>query len=315
MCLRCCGGHAYNEATSSMILVLRLLYRSASIHVTAVGCRKLATGSGLTRPLVSADVAASADDEATREWRRALACANERPGEVSLARARRAVMAPGTDETLAALSDPARRPPVPLHDVPAALRDFQPDDRQRSLTPPSLKLCELPGAAALLGCRAPCDAANPSSPHSPADVAAALGHSRLTALREPAGLPWLVTHFRRLVSRALPTMRHGHTVRCRRRLARTCFQACWRRCRPGDHRVTGRRSAVDTILLGAFWSKLHAVAPALIPFARLWYGQRSTIFAAGQRRSILQGEGANKGDALAPGLYALGQHDALVLQT
>ena len=34
--------------------------------------------------------------------------------------------------------------------------------------------------------------------------------------------------------------------------------------------------------------------------------------ADGQRRTILQGEGCEQGDALAPALYALGQHDALV---
>ena len=46
----------------------------------------------------------------------------------------------------------------------------------------------------------------------------------------------------------------------------------------------------------------------------MWYGQQSTYFwwdAAGQRRTIRQGEGCEQGDALAPALYALGQHDAI----
>ena len=57
----------------------------------------------------------AADDEAARERRRSLACANVRRGEVSRARVvlTSAAIAPGTDETFAALSDPARRPPSP----------------------------------------------------------------------------------------------------------------------------------------------------------------------------------------------------------
>ena len=75
------------------------------------------------------------------------------------------------------------------------------------------------------------------------------------------------------------------------------------------------RSAYDTISRTAFLRKLHAIAPALIPFVRLWYGQQSTYFwwdQDGQRRTIHQGEGCEQGDALAPAPYALGQHDALV---
>ena len=75
------------------------------------------------------------------------------------------------------------------------------------------------------------------------------------------------------------------------------------------------RSAYDTISRAAFLRKLHAVAPALLPFVRLWYGQQSTYFwwdAEGRRRTVHQGEGCEQGDALAPALYALGQHDALV---
>ena len=87
------------------------------------------TAAAAPRAGSAADVAAAADAEAFRERRRALACANVRRGEVSRARATltSAAVAPGTDETFAALSDPERRPPVPLHDVPADLLNFQPD--------------------------------------------------------------------------------------------------------------------------------------------------------------------------------------------
>ena len=57
---------------------------------------------------------------------------------------------------------------------------------------------------------------------------------------------------------------------------------------------------------------LHAVASALVPFVRLWYGQQSTYFwwdADGQQRTIHEGEGCEQ--ALAPALCALGQQDGL----
>ncbi|CAE7592472.1 unnamed protein product [Symbiodinium sp. CCMP2592] len=65
----------------------------------------------------------------SRERRPALVCANVRRGEVARARVAltSATIAPGTEETFAALSDPARRPPEALYDVPAALLNFQPD--------------------------------------------------------------------------------------------------------------------------------------------------------------------------------------------
>ena len=73
--------------------------------------------------------ARASDDEAARERRRYLACANVRRGEVSRARVvlTSAAIAPGTDETFAALSDPARRPPSPRQEVPVDRLSFQPD--------------------------------------------------------------------------------------------------------------------------------------------------------------------------------------------
>ena len=75
---------------------------------------------------------------------------------------------------------------------------------------------------------------------------------------------------------------------------------------------------MPTISRAAFLCKLHTVAPALVPFVRMWCGQQSTYFlwdATGQRRTIRQGEGCEQGDALARALYALGQHDALLVST
>eukprot|EP00439_Symbiodinium_sp_Y106_P071162 s413_g12.t1 len=68
------------------------------------------------------------------------------------------------------------------------------------------------------------------------------------------------------------------------------------------------RSAYATISRPAFLRKLHAVAPALVPFALV---VRAAVHILRRRRTIHQGEGCEQGDALAPALYALGQHDAL----
>ena len=75
------------------------------------------------------------------------------------------------------------------------------------------------------------------------------------------------------------------------------------------------RSAYDCISRRAFLTKLREVAPALVPFVRLFCGQPSTYCwwdDAGRLREVRQGEGCEQGDPLAPALFALGQHDALV---
>ena len=64
----------------------------------------------------------------------------------------------------------------------------------------------------------------------------------------------------------------------------------------------------------AFLSKLREVAPELLPFVRLFYGQPSSYCwwdATGACRTVPQGEGCVQGDPLAPALFALGQHEAL----
>ena len=122
----------------------------------------------------------------------------------------------------------------------------------------------------------------------PADVAAAVGLSRLTVLRKPGGgVRGIATGdtFRRLVSRSLARM----------------FADTFDDSAATVVSLDGR-SAYDTISRTAFLIKLRDVAPALLPFVRLWYGQQSTYFwwdADGQRRTILQGEGCEEGDALS----------------
>ena len=74
------------------------------------------------------------------------------------------------------------------------------------------------------------------------------------------------------------------------------------------------RSAYDSMSRAAFLGKLHEVAPELLPFVRMFYGSPSTYCwwdANGCCRDIKQGEGCKQGNALAPALFALGQHYAL----
>ena len=52
----------------------------------------------------------------------------------------------------------------------------------------------------------------------------------------------------------------------------------------------------------------------LVPFVRLWYGAQSTYLwydHEGVQHDIVQGEGVEQGDALAPALFALGIDRAL----
>ena len=117
-----------------------------------------------------------------------------------------AALAPGTEDTFAALSDPARRPPALLTAIPADVRDLQPD-APATLTDAAvgqaLRSSRRGTAAGLSG--ATCEhykvllddaealelfahAANLlASAQIPANIAAALAVSRLTALRKPAG--------------------------------------------------------------------------------------------------------------------------------
>ncbi|OLP87883.1 hypothetical protein AK812_SmicGene30839 [Symbiodinium microadriaticum] len=78
------------------------------------------------------------------------------------------------------------------------------------------------------------------------------------------------------------------------------------------------RSACDSVSRAAFLRKLQEVAPELLTFVRLVYGQPSSCYwwdAAGACRTMPQGEGCKHGDALAPARFALGQHETLCRAT
>ena len=61
--------------------------------------------------------------------------------------------------------------------------------------------------------------------------------------------------------------------------------------------------------------RTHEPLTGLLPFAAMFYGQASRYVyydEEGVGHEVLQGEGGEQGDPLMPGLYALGQHAALL---
>ena len=163
----------------------------------------------------------------------------------------------------------------------------------------------------------------------PPVVSAALALARMTALRKPdGGVRGIAAGdvFRRLVSRALAktwaaTFDEATRPYQQALSARSGMDALVARLRIAletDPDVTvvslDGRSAYDTVSRAAFLSKLRQVAPALLPFVRLFYGQPSVYCwwdDSGTCRDICQAEGCEQGDALAPALFSLGQHDGL----
>ena len=281
---------------------------------------------------------------------RERACAQVRRGQLSRARQSltSAPLAPGNAETLRQLTDPARRPPAPRQPLSDEMASFQPAEPVR-LTPAALgealRTAKRGTAAGLSGAaiehyrllledgdaldmlsQAATQLANADVPES---VLRALALSRLTALAKPAGgVRGIATGdtLRRLVSRTLARQFADVFDRATRpyqfalqaRAGTDCLAAMLRAATELDADATvvslDGRCAYDTVSRAAFLSKLREVAPSLVPYVRAWYGGISTYVwwdADGQRHDVLQGEGCEQGDALAPALFALAQHDAL----
>ena len=163
----------------------------------------------------------------------------------------------------------------------------------------------------------------------PTDVAEGLARTRLTALQKAdGGVRGIATGdaFRRLVSRTLAKEWAGNFDRATRpyqfalqaRAGTDALAAHVRAAlalRPDAVLVSlDGRNAYDCMSRAAFLTKLHEVAPELLPFVRVFYGRPSTYSwwdDQGRCREVKQGEGCEQGDPLAPALFALGQHDAL----
>ena len=293
---------------------------------------------------------AAVDAEALEESKRNRACAKVRMGELTRARQvlTEAELAPGDETTYRALTDPRRRPPEPRTAVPVATLQHTPAQPVRltaKAVASALRDTRRGGAAGLSGMRAEhlkvllqdLDAVDLLTEAAtrlaraqiPTEVADGLARTRLTALRKPdGGVRGIATGdaFRRLVSRTLAkewaatfdraTRPYQFALQAR---AGTDALATHVRAalalRPDAVLVSlDGRSAYDCMSRAAFLAKLHEVAPELLPFVRLFYGQPSTYSwwdDQGRCRAVKQGEGCEQGDPLAPALFALGQHDAL----
>ena len=256
---------------------------------------------------------------------------------------------PGNEDTRRALTDPARRPPEPRTPIPRAVVE-QRSAGQVQLGPTAvaaaLRDARRGGAAGLSGMRAEhlkilladvpalellaFAATELANAHVPADIVTGLALARLTALRKPdGGVRGIATGdvFRRLVSRVLAKT-WAHVFDEATRPFQYALQA-----RAGTDALAAHvrtvlewrddavlvsldgRSAYDTMSRASFLSALLSAAPELVPFVRLFYGQPSTYCwwdNEGNCRNIAQGEGCEQGDPLAPALYALGQHGALL---
>ena len=277
------------------------------------------------------------------------ACVKVKMGELTRARhiLTAAELAPGDETTYRALTDPARRPPEPRTAVPAAALQHEPAQPVRltaKAVAAALRDTRRGGAAGLSGMRVEhlklllqdLDAVDllteaatrVARAQVPTDVAEGLARTRLTALQKAdGGVRGIATGdaFRRLVSRTLAKEWAGNFDRATRpyqfalqaRAGTDALAAHVRAAlalRPDAVLVSlDGRNAYDCMSRAAFLTKLHEVAPELLPFVRVFYGRPSTYSwwdDQGRCREVKQGEGCEQGDPLAPALFA-GQHDAL----
>ena len=143
----------------------------------------------------------------------------------------------------------------------------------------------------------------------PADVCKAVAIARLIALRETDGGVGL---YATRPFQSMPQARAGTDALAAH--VRPAFAT-----RRGAVLVSlDGRSAYDSMSRAAFLKKLREVTPEWIPFVRLFYGSPSTYCwwdSAGRCRDVPQGEGCERGDALAPVLFAFGQHDGSIPTT
>ena len=282
--------------------------------------------------------------------RRARACAQVRTGDLS--RARQTLtslpLAPGTAATLAALRDPARRPPTLLRPIPEEVRRAAappPTRFSAQIVADALRSAKRGSAAGLSGSTTDHYKALLADEEAldllavavtrlaaadlPAPALAALRLARLTALQKPdGGVRGIATGdaFRRLASRVLAR----HYADTFDRLTRPFQYAL--QARAGTDALAGLlrasletgpgtvvvsidgRAAYDTVSRATVLSQVSALVPSLLPFVQAFYGSTSTYLwrdELGEPHILEQGEGLEQGDSLAPALYALAQHRAL----
>ena len=260
-------------------------------------------------------------------------------------------LAPGNEETLQELRDPARRPQVPRVPVPEAVLQHQPSEpvrlswgafvsnvrRARRGAAPGPSGCTNEHLRLLLETEEDMQLLHHAAQRLalrdvPDTIARALRLGRMVALRKPNGrVRGLVMGdtFRRLVARTLAQQfSAAFDTACRpfqfalgtragtEAAARAVRALCERDPRATVVSIDGV-GAYDHVHRASMLGGLAgdtALAP-LLPFARLFYAEHSTYLwydAAGVAHDIAQAEGGEQGDPLMPALYALGQHPALV---
>jgi len=257
-------------------------------------------------------------------------------------------IAPGTAATLAALRDPAKRPPVQLDAIPPELMahpggDVQLDRhtfeqvirssaRGKAAGPSGwryehLRLLLLTDESAELLGDAGTDMARA---HVPPAIIAAIAPGRMTALApRPDKIRGITSGdvFRRAVARALAAqyaepIRHGtdpfqFALSTRAGMdGMSHLVRTWTELHPRGVVVKlDGRGAFDNVRRAAMLRGARDVVPEVLPFVRMWYGTASTTMWTddeGRLHLIAQGEGGEQGDPLMPALYALAQHPGLV---
>ena len=263
-------------------------------------------------PELGSRLSAEGDEAASRRRR---ACAQVHNGDFSRARAilTGSPLAPGTPATLAALRDPARRPPHllrPLSDVVLAAQPAEPLRLSSHEVAEALRTARRGAAPGPSGATIDLykllleeeealqlftQAVNLlASAAVPRTIVAALARARLTALTKPTGGVRGIARgiatgdaFRRLTSRALARHFADTFDRATRpfqyalqtRAGTDAMAALLRLATDLDPTTTlvslDGRSAYDSVSRAAILAKVHDVAPPLLPFVRGFYGHPS----------------------------------------
>ena len=273
-------------------------------------------------------------------------------GELSSARQalEGAAVAPGCNQTLTMLSDPAKRPPVlrdpipdeVLHHVPSSLFELDEDRLLKNLRSARRGAAGGPSGMTVEHLRILLDNIRDSKlffraceqmaqAKVPDPIIAAIRVGRMTALRKPdGGVRGIVAGdvVRRLIARTM-AQQLGKTVEAATapyqyalstRAGCECIAHSLQCLCEMDPTCTVLSihgiGAFDQISRAAMLDGLLNVAGAgeALPFVLMFYGAPSVYLwedDVGDIHTIHQGEGGEQGDALMPLLFALGQHSAL----
>ena len=274
-------------------------------------------------------------------------------GELSAARQalEGATVAPGTRDTLNALQDPERRPPVPRNPIPPDILHAVPAEQfflDFDVFARNIRNAKRGAAGGLSGMTAehlrfilgsPSETAaffraaqDLARADIPKDVLVLLRMGRLTALQKPGGgVRGIVCGdiVRRLVARSVaqqiaPAVQEATSpfqYALTTKAGGECVAHAIQSLTDLDSRATVMSidgiSAFDMISRAAMLDGLHQVrgGDKALPFVLQFYSEPSQYFwtdDCGDTHVIHQGEGGEQGDALMPMLYALGQHGALL---